>query len=253
MTPSARAVLGDDERVCRPRGAIPSTIVSSSSGTDAALLLDPARAPSRPRPCGSTRPSKSTPLIRVCAVNGTSRASGELALAQAVVLLREHDDRAALRRLVGEAREQRGVGEVALARRRAAGGTPPPAGCRSVIVPVLSSSSVEQSPAASTARPRHGEHVALHEPVHAGDADRREQRADRRRDQAHEQRDQHDQRLLRPRVDRERLQRHDREQEDDREPREQDVERDLVRRLLAARRPRRARSCGRGTSRPAST
>ena len=37
---------------------------------------------------------------------------------------------------------------------------------------------------------RHREHVALHQPVHAGDADRREQRADRRRDQRDEQRDQ---------------------------------------------------------------
>ena len=36
---------------------------------------------------------------------------------------------------------------------------------------------------------RHGEHVEAHEPVHAGDADRRQQRADRRRDQGDEQRD----------------------------------------------------------------
>ena len=39
---------------------------------------------------------------------------------------------------------------------------------------------------------RHRQHVALHEPVHAGDADGREQRADRRRDQADEQGDEHD-------------------------------------------------------------
>ena len=38
----------------------------------------------------------------------------------------------------------------------------------------------------------HGEHVEAHEPVHAGDADGREQGADGRRDQGHEQRDQHD-------------------------------------------------------------
>ena len=43
--------------------------------------------------------------------------------------------------------------------------------------------------------PRHREDVALDESVHAGDADRREQRADRRRDEAHEQGDQHDDRL----------------------------------------------------------
>ena len=38
---------------------------------------------------------------------------------------------------------------------------------------------------------RHRQHVEPHEPVHAGDADRRQQRADRRRDQGDEQRDQH--------------------------------------------------------------
>ena len=43
----------------------------------------------------------------------------------------------------------------------------------------------------------HGEHVALHQPVHAGDADRGQQRADRRRDQADQQRGQHDHRLQR--------------------------------------------------------
>ena len=78
------------------------------------------------------------------------------------------------------------------------------------------------------------EDVALHEPVHAGDADRREERTDRGRDQAHEQRHEHDHGLLRAGVDRERLQRDDGEQQDDRQAREQDVEGDLVRRLLAA-------------------
>ena len=38
----------------------------------------------------------------------------------------------------------------------------------------------------------HGEHVALHQPVHARDADRGEQRADGGRDQADQQGDQHD-------------------------------------------------------------
>ena len=41
---------------------------------------------------------------------------------------------------------------------------------------------------------RHGEHVEAHQPVHAGDADGRQQRADRGRDQGDEQRDQHDHR-----------------------------------------------------------
>ena len=46
--------------------------------------------------------------------------------------------------------------------------------------------------------PAHGEHVALHQAVHAGDADGREQAADGRRDQADEQRDQHGHRLSAP-------------------------------------------------------
>ena len=37
----------------------------------------------------------------------------------------------------------------------------------------------------------HRDHVLAHQPIHAGDPDRREQAADRRRDQAHEQRDDH--------------------------------------------------------------
>ena len=44
---------------------------------------------------------------------------------------------------------------------------------------------------------RHRQHVALHEPVHAGDADGREQRADRGRDQADQQRDEDDDRTAR--------------------------------------------------------
>ena len=81
----------------------------------------------------------------------------------------------------------------------------------------------------------HRDHVLAHQPVHAGDADRRQQAADRRRDQAHEQRDDHGRRQVHARVDAERHERHAREQEHDREPDEQDVQRDLVRRLLARR------------------
>ena len=79
----------------------------------------------------------------------------------------------------------------------------------------------------------HGEHVALHEPVHPGDADRREQRADRRRDQGDEQRDEDRLREVGAGVDRERAQGHGRGEEGDRQPGEQDVERDLVRGLAA--------------------
>ena len=101
----------------------------------------------------------------------------------------------------------------------------------SVIVPVLSSSSRRAVARRLDRAAGERQHVPLHEPVHARDPDRGEQRADRRRDQADEQRHEHDRGLASAGVDRERLQRHDGEQEDDREPGEQDVERDLVRRL----------------------
>ena len=79
---------------------------------------------------------------------------------------------------------------------------------------------------------RHRQHVALHEPVHAGDPDRRQETTDRGRDEAHEQRHQDDHVLTCIGVDGERLQAGDREEEDDREASQEDRQRDLVRRLL---------------------
>ena len=155
----------------------------------------------------------------------------QLAPAQAVLLLRQHDDRAALRRLVRQRRQLRRVGQrrLADARQRNELG-------RLAVAERDRAGLVEQQRvdvAGGFDRPAgHRQHVVLHQPVHAGDADRRQQAADRRRDQADEQRDQHEQRLRRARVDRERLQRDDGDQEDDRQPGQQDVERDLVRRLL---------------------
>ena len=92
--------------------------------------------------------------MRVFAENGDERAVASAMPAwQAVLLLRQRNDGAALGRLVGEAGEQRRFGEL---RARTTPGT----GMNSVamrlpkvMVPVLSSSSVSTSPAASTARP----------------------------------------------------------------------------------------------------
>ena len=75
----------------------------------------------------------------------------------------------------------------------------------------------------------HGEDVALHEPVHAGDADGREERADGGRDEADEQRHQDDDRHRRPRVVAEGLQGHHDGDEDDGQHGEEDGEGDLVR------------------------
>jgi hypothetical protein len=79
---------------------------------------------------------------------------------------------------------------------------------------------------------RHGQHVALHEAVHAGDADGREQPADGGGDQAHQQGDEDHDRLLAAGVDGEGLQGDRGQQEDDGETRQQDVEGDLVGGLL---------------------
>ena len=78
---------------------------------------------------------------------------GHVALAQAVLLLGEHHDRAALRRLVGERGELRRVGELPLGDAARPGRNSVAWRLPSVMVPVLSRSSVSTSPAASTARP----------------------------------------------------------------------------------------------------
>ena len=112
--------------------------------------------------------------MRVWAVKGTSSASVELALAQAVALLGEHHDRATLGRLVGEARELGGVGQLALGHAAAR-----EEGRRLAVAEGDGAGLVEQQRGAVAGRldrpARHGQHVALHQPVHAGDADGREQ------------------------------------------------------------------------------
>ena len=214
----------------RPRRATRSTIASSSAGTEPPRVLDPA-----PDRVGGALADRAP--VEVDAAHPRlgrerdERAFGDVPLAQPVALLREDDDRAPFRRLVGEARELRRVGELALvdARQRQELG-------RLAVAERDRAGLVEQQRRAVARRldraSREREHVAADEPVHAGDPDRREQAADRRRDQGDEQRDEHDHLLLGARVDRERLQGDDGEQEDDRQPGEQDVERDLVRRLL---------------------
>ena len=61
------------------------------------------------------RSPMSTPLMRVCAENGTKVAPSapQVALAQIEALLGEHDDAAPFGRLVGERGELRGIGQLA--------------------------------------------------------------------------------------------------------------------------------------------
>ena len=178
--------------------------------------------------------------MRVCAENlwNTCGVDGEVAAAQLELLLGEHDDRTTLRRLVRERGELRDVGELLLGRRRRRNereGLP--------VTERDGAGLVEQQHVDIAGRldgaARGRDHVRAHHAVHAGDADRGQQGADRRRDQAHQQRDEHgqrDDRALPASVDgelRERRQRRGREQEHDRHHREQDRQRDLVRRPAA--------------------
>ena len=149
---------------------------ATSVGHAAALRLDVARGSRRRRPCGScARRGRRRSCASARRTARTSRRARRSRARGGRRLLGQHDDAAALRRLVGERGELRGIGELAA---RYAGRRQESHACRlpSVIVPVLSSSSTSTSPAASTARPEVAMTLAPQHPAHAGDADRRQQR-----------------------------------------------------------------------------
>ena len=177
--------------------------------------------------------------------------AADLAAANAELRLRQHDDAAALRRLVGERGELRAIGEQL--RRN------PGHGQELDRLPVAErdrAGLVEQQRVDVARRldgaAAHRDHVLLNHAVHARDADRREQAADRRRDEADEQRDQDRNRRRAAAVDGERLQRRDGEQEDDRQARQAESSARSRSASSVATRLRRARSCDRGRSRPGS-
>ena len=170
--------------------------------------------------------------MRVCAVNGTTTASGGRLDVDAADR-GQLDDRGALGRGVGERRERGRAGELVAVHARHAdevGRAPVAVGDRAGLVEQQGRDVAGGLDGAA----RHREDVALHEPVHAGDADRGEERADRRRDEADEQRDEHRDADRGRRVGGDRVERQHDDHEDDRQAREQDVQRDLVGRLLAA-------------------
>ena len=114
-----------------------------------------------------------------------------------------------------------------------------------VMVPVLSSSKRVDVARRLDRAARGGDDVEADQPIHAGDADRRQQAADRRRDEADEQRDQHGDRQDGSRIAGERPQRHADDQEDDASgPRAGSTARARSA-SSGARRLRPARSCGR--------
>ena len=121
MTPSARGGWGlpfvpPDSATTSgvpPWAEIESTASPSSGGTIPPCSSTQRRTESA-APLRTERFSKSTPLMRVWAVNGHQLGADELALAQAVTVLGQHHDGTAFGRLVGEARELRRVGQLLL-------------------------------------------------------------------------------------------------------------------------------------------
>ena len=160
------------------------------------------------------------------------------AAAQSVFVFRQHHDGAAFRSFVGQARKLRGIGQIDLG--DAFDGQK---FHRLAIADGDGAGLVEQQRVDVARRfdrlAAHGENVVLHHAIHAGDADGGEQSADGGRDQAHQQRNQHGDRRNASRARRrnavfgEGLQRDHGQQEDQRQAGDQDVERDLVGRLLA--------------------
>ena len=157
--------------------------------------------------------------------------AAEVAAAQVVFLLGQHDDGAALGSLVGERGKLRCIGQ--------------PLGRHVGRGEKLSGLAIAQGDGAGLVEQKrvhvagglngasaHGQHVVLDEAVHARDADGGEQPADGGGNQADEQRDQHKDRLRGLGVHRERLQRNHGQQKDDGESGEQNAERDFVGRLL---------------------
>ena len=222
----------------------------STSGARSSGMLPPASVTQRRTEFG--RALAYLPAVQVHPAHprlGRERdqlGTGQVRRGQRVATLGQLDDRAALGRLVGQAGAQRRGGQLGL-------GYP---GHRDELrrhpVPVGDGAGLVEQEGGGVAGgldgpSRHGQHVPLHHPVHAGDADGQQQPADRGRREADEQRDQDGRGLDGLVVDRHRLQRDDRDQQDQRQPGDQDVERDLVRVFRLPPRP--GRSCGPGRSR----
>ncbi len=143
-------------------------------------------------PLRTCRSSTSTPLIRVCAVNSTNVACGNSPVCRSrspypffASTTIDRPSGVSSARLDSCAASASSVSVTPSTGMKSAA-------CRlpSVIVPVLSSSKRVHVTGRLDRATGHREHVALHQPVHAGDADRGQQRADRGRDQADQQRHQ---------------------------------------------------------------
>ena len=122
MTPSAcgRAVSATASGV-PPSVAMPSTIASELRGHGAALLRDPAADRVGGALADAAPVEVDAAHARLRGERHQLGARGGRGAREPVALLGEHDDRATLGRLVGQARELRGVGQLVAPSRRAAG------------------------------------------------------------------------------------------------------------------------------------
>ena len=188
MTPSTCASRATASGV-EPWRAMRSSSAASSGGAWPPSSLDPAQD----RVAGALAQAAAVDVDAAHARLGGERDElalqrGDVVLADAV-LLGEHDDRAALGRLVGERGHLRGLGQLGL------GDAGHRHERRGLAVAERDRAGLVEQQDVDVARRLDGaagqrEHVAAHEAVHAGDADRAQQRADRRRDERDEQRDQ---------------------------------------------------------------
>ena len=208
-----------------------SAVNSDDTGDGPAQASTASTAPLR-----MDEPSRSTPRdARLGRERNEVRVHRRhLAATQAILLLRQHHDRAAFRRLIRERGKLRRIGQTAIA----------DAGQRQefrrlAIAERDRARLVEEERVDVTrgfhGAARHGKHIEAHEAIHAGDADGGKERADGGGDQRHEQRHQHQHADVAAGVMRKARDRGNGEDEDDRHAGEQDVQRDFVRRLLTLR------------------
>ena len=194
----AGSAARDDERGAAVGADPVDRVVQVVRATSATAVLDPARRPRRSRrPCATRVPSgRSTPDMRVEAENGDERRARLAQLGERAAWPRRRRARGAWSTIerpsgVSSASEDEVGGPQQLV-----AGSAPSTGTTSlarrlpkVMVPVLSSSRVRHVAGGLDGAAGHREHVVLHEAVHAGDADRGEQRTDRGRDEADQQGD----------------------------------------------------------------
>ncbi|MNL14161.1 hypothetical protein D3C87_1350910 [compost metagenome] len=150
----------------------------------------------------------------------------------AVFFLGENDDGTAFRRFVGKRCKLRRIGQFLFGNT----GDGAEFGCLAVAERYRAGLVEQQRVDVAGGFHRaagHGKHVETHQPVHAGNADRRQESADGRRDERHKQRHQHDDRDGATGIGRKARNGRGGQNEDERHARKQNVERDFVRRLLA--------------------